>query len=208
MEAAQRPPGALGIPDTSILISDAQVDAALYPPVERRGDPLQPRPVGRLGERGVRQSECLQPVKANVRLGVGNGPRIEALGQMYCERAAAREVGLVDEDDRYARLVVAQTLSDEQRVVGEVLRDDEATVGDGVVEDVGVSRTGELDVVDGDGVVAASVQQLRGNPRKHLVEQPPHPDIRRSRRSMSSCTRDAARASAAMRSSISSGNAT
>ena len=127
---------------------------------------------------------------------------------MNGEGATPWEIRLPDKNYWYTGLVAAEPLSNQHREVGEVLGHDDAAISNGIVEDLCILRTGELDAEDGHGLVPTVIQLVGGRPGKHLVEQPPHPVIKRSRRLTSSCSADAARASAAIRSSISSGNAT
>lgn len=150
----------------------------------------------------------LRPMGSDVRVGVRGRPCVQAVGEVHGKAAARWEVGLADEDDGHARLVGAEPVTQEQRVVGEVLSDEHAILGNRAAEHLSVVGAGEIDVIDRNCVMATAVQLLGGGAGEHLVEEPPHPDIKRSRRSMSSRSRAAARSSAAIRSSTSSGKAT
>ena len=58
---------------------------------------------------------------SDIGVGVRSSPRVQVVGEMHAKRATRREVGLVDEHDGHARLVGAEPVAQEQRVVGEVI---------------------------------------------------------------------------------------
>lgn len=146
-------------------------------------------------------------MRSDIGVGVCGRPRVQVIREVDGESPGLREIGLVDEHDRHARLVGAAPVAQERGVIGEVLGDEDAILGNRAAEDVSVLGARDVEVMDRNRVMAKAGQLLGGGAGEHLVEEPPHPYIKRSRRWMSSRTCAAARSSAAIRSSTSSGKA-
>jgi hypothetical protein len=92
-----------------------------------------------------------------------------------------------------------------QRVVRAVLGDESSPFVDSSLEYALVRGTGEAEVVHVHGIVTAGDELLEGRCQQHFVEQPPHRESKRSRRSISLRMRSTARSLTVMRASTSSG---
>lgn len=112
-------------------------------------------------------------------------PLVQTDGEVPPQRSATGKARLEGEQDRSAGLVLAETLREQRGIVGNVLGHKEPALRDGVVEHLIVGTTGQTDIANGESIVTACHEFLRGLLREHLVEQPPH-DSNRSRRLISS----------------------
>lgn len=144
-----------------------------------------------------------RPMGTGVGVGVGGCPPMDVVCEMRRQRAATREVPLPNEQDGDARLVGGDPLGEDQAEVGEVLgHDHPVLLGGGRVDD-GVVRLSKAGGGHAERIVTELLQMIGDRRWKHLVDQPPHDDRRRSRFSTSWRTRSAACSSASIRRSIS-----
>jgi hypothetical protein len=161
------------------------------------------KPVLRLSRRTA--SLTLGPMRTDVGIPMVASPLVKMLRQMNGEAATSRKAGLTNEDDWHARRVTILAFFEESGEISEVLRHDETVLEHCEFEHIVIGSTGQFHVVNRYGVVIQFDEPLRQSSRKHLVQQPPHEDSRRSRRSMRSRSCSEARSSAAIRSSTSAG---
>jgi len=150
-------------------------------------------------------NHCLGPMCTDVGVLMVASPFVEMLRQMSGEAATSREVGLADEDDWHTWRVATLADFKESDEIGEVLCHDETVLDHCEFEYILIGSAGQLHVVDRHGVVIQFGEPLGQGSWEHLVQQPPHEDSRRSRRSMRSRSCPEARSSAAIRSSTSVG---
>jgi hypothetical protein len=150
-------------------------------------------------------SLMLGPIWTDVGVLVVTSPLVKMLRQMSGEAATSRKAGLANEDDWHARRAAVLAFFKESGEISEVLRHNQTLLVHGEFEHIVIGSAGQLHVVNRYGVVIQFVELLCQSSREHLVQQPPHEDSRRSRRSMRSRSCSEARSSAAIRSSTSAG---
>ena len=110
---------------------------------------------------------------------------MKVIGKMRRERTASREVALPNEDDGDAWLVGGGPLGGDRAEVSEVLGHDDPVLLGGGREDGGVVRLGKACGGNANRIVTEMIQMIGDRGWKHLVDQPPHDDRRRSRFSTS-----------------------
>lgn len=150
-------------------------------------------------------SLTLGPMRTDVGVPMVASPLVKMLRQMSGEAATSRKAGLANEDEWHARRVAILAFFKESGEISEVLRHNETPLEHGEFEDIVIGSARQLYVVNRYGVVTQFGEPMRQSSREHLVQQPPHEDSRRSRRSMRSRSCSEARSSAAIRSSTSAG---